>query len=330
MTGTSTSVTGTVTAASVVGGVMTGTSTSVTGTVTAASVVGGVMTGTSVSVTGNVTGAYLFGNASQVTGLPAGYTNSNTATFLASFGSNSISTTGTVTAASVVGGVMTGTSTSVTGTVTAASVVGGVMTGTSVSVTGTITGGNLATGGTASAGGNVTGANFTTAGILTVNSGNGATAIVNGGTNGSGNIGASGAGFNTIFAKATTAQYADLAEMYAADAEYAPGTVVDFGGEHEVTVSDADMSRAVAGVVSTNPSYLMNSEQQGEHVVAVALTGRVPTRVTGAVRKGDLMVSNGDGTARSESAPAVGTVIGKALENFEGTTGVIEVVVGRF
>jgi hypothetical protein len=74
----------------------------------------------------------------------------------------------------------------------------------------------------------------------------------------------------------------------------------------------------------------MNSGLVADNTVAVALTGRVPTRVTGPVAKGDLMVSAGDGTARSEEFPAVGTVIGKALANFDGDVGVIEVVVGRF
>ena len=153
--------------------------------------------------------------------------------------------------------------------------------------------------------------------------------IVKSGTNGVGNIGQSNNSFNTVFAKATSAQYADLAEMYVADADYEPGIVVSFGGEHEVTVSQTDGDSKIAGVISTNPSYLMNSVQEGEHVVAVALTGRVPTRVVGKVRKGDMMVSNGDGTARAESNPGIGTVIGKALENFDGESGVIEVVVGR-
>ena len=134
-----------------------------------------------------------------------------------------------------------------------------------------------------------------------------------------------------MYAKATTAQYADLAEKYQADAQYEPGTVVDFGGEFEVTQSTKDMSTAVAGVVSTNPGFIMNEGLNGTNVVAVAFTGRVPCRVTGYVHKGDLMVSNGDGTARSESDPLVGTVIGKALADFtDGGTGVIEVVVGRF
>ena len=179
--------------------------------------------------------------------------------------------------------------------------------------------------------GNVTGGNISTAGVITVNSGGAATAIVNGGANGAGNIGSSTSTFNTVYAKATTAQYADLAEKYQADAQYEPGTVVDFGGEFEVTQSTKDMSTAVAGVVSTNPGFIMNEGLNGTNVVAVAFTGRVPCRVTGYVHKGDLMVSNGDGTARSESDPLVGTVIGKALADFtDGGTGVIEVVVGRF
>jgi hypothetical protein len=161
-----------------------------------------------------------------------------------------------------------------------------------------------------------------------VNSGSAATALINLGTSGVGNIGASGATFNTIFAKATTAQYADVAENYAGDAAIEPGTVVHFGGEQEVSVCDADMCSAVAGVVSTNPAYLMNSEITAEHVVAVAFTGRVPCKVTGTVRKGDLMVSAGNGRARAEANPRIGSVIGKALENSEGEA-VIEVVVGR-
>ena len=172
--------------------------------------------------------------------------------------------------------------------------------------------------------------NITASGFLTINSGNNATAIVNGGSNAVGNIGSSTTFFNTVFAKATTAQYADLAEMYAADAAYASGTVVSFGGANEVTQSNTDGDRRVAGVVSTNPSYIMNAGQAGDNVVAVALTGRVPTSVTGSVAKGDLMVSNGDGTARAEADPKAGAIIGKALENFAGDAGVIEVVIGRF
>ena len=153
--------------------------------------------------------------------------------------------------------------------------------------------------------------------------------IINGQGNGVGNIGNSTGYFNTIFAKATSAQYADLAEMYVADQMIEPGTVVCFGGDHEITICDTDSCSRVAGVISTNPSYIMNAGLAGDHVVAVALTGRVPTRVTGQVRKGDMMVSTVDGRARACATPAVGQVIGKALADFDGTDGVIEVVVGR-
>jgi len=105
--------------------------------------------------------------------------------------------------------------------------------------------------------------------------------------------------------------------------------VVAFGGTREVTISMVSSDARVAGVISTNPSYVMNAGCEGEHTVAVALTGRVPTKVRGQVRKGDMMVSAGDGNAVACSAPQIGTVIGKALEDHDGAHGVIEVVVGR-
>ena len=165
-------------------------------------------------------------------------------------------------------------------------------------------------------------------GSISVNSNNNLTAIVNAGTNGVGNIGASGAGFNTVFAKATTAQYADLAEMYEADRKYVPGTVVEFGGAFEITIA-AINSRRVAGIVSTNPAYLMNSEAKGEFMLPLALQGRVPCKVKGPITKGDMLVSAGDGYACSDNDPVTGSVIGKALEDFTGVEGIIEVVVGR-
>jgi hypothetical protein len=123
------------------------------------------------------------------------------------------------------------------------------------------------------------------------------------------------------------ATYADLAEYYEADAEYEPGTVLAFGGDKEVTIAEDGTTR-VAGVVSTNPAYAMNANCQGV-AVAIALQGRVPTKVRGTIRKGDMMVSAGNGFARPWNNPAMGTVIGKALENFDGIEGVIEVAVGR-
>jgi hypothetical protein len=132
-----------------------------------------------------------------------------------------------------------------------------------------------------------------------------------------------------VFAKATSAQYADLAEKYLADADYSPGTVVSFGGSAEITISTQDHDSAVAGVVSTDPAYLMNSGLTGAHAVAVALAGRVPCQVQGPVARGAMMVSAGNGRARAEADPAMGTVIGKALEAFDGDVGTIEIVVGR-
>jgi hypothetical protein len=153
--------------------------------------------------------------------------------------------------------------------------------------------------------------------------------IVNANGNGVGNIGSSSVYFNTVFAKATSAQYADLAEKYTADAEYTSGTVLSFGGTQEVTITLTDADHRVAGVVSTDPAYVMNAGLDSEHVATVALTGRVPCSVTGTVRKGDSMVSAGNGVARAEANPAVSTVIGKALEDFDGESGTIEIVVGR-
>ena len=134
---------------------------------------------------------------------------------------------------------------------------------------------------------------------------------------------------STLTGTATAAQYADLAENYSADAEYAPGTVVGFGGSHEVTMCDTDGCRKIAGVVTSNPAYLMNAEMEADNVCAVALQGRVPVKVTGKVSRGDMMVSAGNGMARAEEDPKLGSVIGKALQDHDGEEGMIEVVVGR-
>jgi hypothetical protein len=132
-----------------------------------------------------------------------------------------------------------------------------------------------------------------------------------------------------IYGTASTAKYADLAENYIADKSYEAGTVVDFGGEFEVTESTENSTR-VAGIVSTNPAYLMNSELNAEYIVAVALTGRVPCKVTGKVRKGDIMVSAGNGYAIANNTPVLGSIIGKAIADNNDQFGIIEVVVGRY
>lgn len=158
-------------------------------------------------------------------------------------------------------------------------------------------------------------------------------AIVKNGTTGVGNIGQTDNAFNTVFAKATSAQYADVAEMYAADADYSPGTVLIFGGGHEVTASDNSHSTAIAGVVSTDPAYLMNSNLTSDYVATVALLGRVPCRVVGTIRKGQCVVASdypGVATAIDLVKYIPGCVIGKALEDFDSDQpGTIEVVVGR-
>jgi hypothetical protein len=131
---------------------------------------------------------------------------------------------------------------------------------------------------------------------------------------------------------ATTAQYADLAENYLADAEYAPGTVVILGGNAEITQCTKYGDSKVAGIVSTNPAYLMNSDLTGEHVVSVALTGRVPCRVRGNIEPGDLLVTGSTpGVAQKFTGTFYpGIIIGKAIQSYSGADeGIIEVLVGR-
>ena len=255
--------------------------------------------GTALSVAGNITGGNL-----TTAGL--------------------ISATGNIT-----GGNLSGTN--IVGTLTTAAQTNITSVGTlgSLSVTGNVQGGNLRTAGLISATGAITGAAITGS-SLTVSTGNvSAGNIVNNNANGVGNIGSATTYFNTVFAKATSAQYADLAEMYVADAAYPPGTVLEFGGNHEVTVSNTAASALIAGVVSTNPAHLMNSTAQGDHLAAIALVGRVPTLVVGPVTKGAMMVSAGNGHAQACATPAMGTVIGKAVEDFVGASGTIEIAVGR-
>jgi hypothetical protein len=154
--------------------------------------------------------------------------------------------------------------------------------------------------------------------------------ILNGGTTGTGNIGTAITTFNTIFAKATSAQYADLAEKYLSDDKYPPGTVVVFGGNSEITISTVESDTRVAGVISTDPAFIMNSGSKG---LPVALTGRVPCMVKGPVEKGDVLVTSDiPGTAQRISGEWLpGCVIGKSLEDIESNTvKTIEVVVGRF
>ena len=124
------------------------------------------------------------------------------------------------------------------------------------------------------------------------------------------------------------ATYADLAEYYESDKDYEAGTVLEFGGNKEVTLA-SDETIKVAGVVSSAPAYVLNSTCPGEFIALIALQGRVPVKVRGNVTKGDMMVSAGNGFARTSYDPKMGTIIGKSLENFNGIEGIIEIAIGR-
>jgi|TARA_R110002167_G_scaffold15332_6_gene61177 hypothetical protein len=134
---------------------------------------------------------------------------------------------------------------------------------------------------------------------------------------------------------ATTAEYADLAELYTSDVAYESGTVVKIGGEAEVTQTTIEHCPEVFGIVSSNPAYLMNSGAEGL-TVPVALEGRVPCKVIGEVRKGQRLVTSTEaGVARAIASyeKEVGMdwfrVVGRALENKDTLgVGLIEVVVG--
>lgn len=136
-------------------------------------------------------------------------------------------------------------------------------------------------------------------------------------------LGAVGTRFSTVYATtfygvATGATYADLAERFAADAQYDAGTIVTLGGSHEITQLNEELSEEVFGVISDKPAYLMHCEYGTDEThPPVAMAGRVPVKVKGKVRKGDRLVSAGDGMARAAKrgeATAFNT-FGRALED---------------
>lgn len=125
--------------------------------------------------------------------------------------------------------------------------------------------------------------------------------------------------------------YADLAEFYEADSNYEPGTVLVFGGEKEVTLGNKMGDHRVAGVVTTDPAYIMNKKCPGKKA-CIALQGRVPVLIVGRAKKGDILISAArPGYAVVCNTPSPGTVIGKCLEDkISDAPGLIEVAVGRF
>ena len=293
----------------------------------------GLITGGNISTTGNVNAGNIITSNSVIN---AEISTSGNVTGANLITGGLVSAVGNVRGGNVVAvGIFNGPTANITGNVNAANV-----NATTLSATGNVNSANAYLTGRFLAIGNVTGGNVTTAGLLVttgnVQGGNvistgavSATGNVNGGNlRTTGLISSAGTVTGTSFVGvATSAQYADLAENYTADAGYAPGTVLEFGGDAEVTIA-SDESKRVAGIVSTQPAHLMNSLLTSKHVVAVALIGRVPCKVRGTINKGDMLISGGDGYARAKETPIMGTVIGKALTASTGDN-VIEVVVGR-
>ena len=236
------------------------------------------------------------------------------------------------------GNIITAGQVTATGNITGGNLItSGTLSSPSITATGNVTGGNIITAGQVTATGNITGANLTTSGIVTGGSatvGTGDVAvgsISNNNATGVGNIGSASVAFNTVHALATSAQYADMAERFHADAEYAPGTVVELGGVNEVTICTEELSTSVFGVVSDKPAYLMNGSAGTDAThPPIAMSGRVPVNVMGFVTKGDRLVSAGNGLARAatlEESSAF-NVIGRALENKTDTEiGSIEAIV---
>jgi hypothetical protein len=134
-----------------------------------------------------------------------------------------------------------------------------------------------------------------------------------------------------LTATATSAKYADLAERFAADAVYTPGTVVALGGVKEITAAVNELSEEVFGVISTRAAYLMNGAAGTDEThPAVAVNGRVPVRVIGTVKKGDRLVSAGNGIARSADRAEITAfnVIGRSLEDkYTKDEGTVEAIV---
>jgi hypothetical protein len=135
---------------------------------------------------------------------------------------------------------------------------------------------------------------------------------------------------NLFQGTATAARYQDLAEFYRADADYDPGTVLIFGGDSEVTVSNTLSDTRLAGVVTTDPGFIMGKDMEGVRA-CIALQGRVPCKVVGRVKKGEMLTTSAvAGHATRALDPKIGTIIGKALEDKDySEAGVIEVAVGR-
>ena len=283
-----------------------GTTLSVTGNTTG----GNLLTAGQVSATGNVIGANFIGNVIP----PAG---------------GAVSTTGNISG----GNILTSGLISAGGNITSAANIAGnyilgngsQLTGISAAVTVTKFVNGSSEGNAGSSGGNITFTVGGTSNVLVLSSTTAyfgsdvsVSAIQKTGSNAVGNIGSSANYFNRVFATATTALYADVAERFAADELLEPGTVVELGGSKEITRSQQDLSENVFGVISTRPAYTMNGGAgEDDTHPPVAMTGRVPVKAVGIIRRGDRLVSAGSGVARA-AQPGEATafnVIGRSLED---------------
>lgn len=308
------------------GNVLTGGLVSATGNVYGANFIGNVIppSGANISTTGNIIGGNVIFGSGVVTGTGNIYANNIAAT-------NLITATGNITsAANVAGNYFIGNGSQLTGLSLGVSVtkfVNGLTEGNIGAANANI---NFNVAGTSNVA-VITTTGIITSGSMSVNSGGGATAIVNLAANAVGNIGSSSGYFNTLFATATKALYADLAECFEADAVYEPGTVVELGGAKEITKVQQDLSEKVFGVISTSPAYTMNGGAGNlETHPPVALAGRVPVKVVGVINKGDRLVSAGNGQARAAQAgeATAFNTIGRALvDKTTPESGIIEAIV---
>ena len=201
-----------------------------------------------------------------------------------------------------------------------------------ITTSGAMNAGSLSSTGNLSVDGNTTLGNSTAADLVTFGSRINSAVVPssdNGFTLGLSNLRWSTVHGVTFSGTATTANYADLAELYLSDFAYEAGTVVRVGGEFEVTATDGDHNHSVLGVISAYPAYLMNN--QLENGIPVALKGRVPVKVKGSVNKGDRLVGGKDGHGIADNDSPHGFAV--ALESFEakksgkGQYGIVEAVV---
>jgi hypothetical protein len=295
--------------------------------------------GTTLSVTGNITGGNLNTGAQVVA--TGNVTGGNIVTAGLITAAGAITSTANVTG----GNLRTGGLISATGNITSAGNVAGTffigngsqLTGLSLGVSVTKFVNGTSEGNIGDTNGNI---NFNVAGtsnvaVFTTTGGvfTGITtpSIAKSGTNAVGNIGSASNFFNRVFATATTALYADVAERFASDEVMEPGTVVELGGTKEITRATSELSEQVFGVISTNPAFTMNGGAgEDDTHPAVAMTGRVPVKVVGCVKKGDRLVSAGNGVARA-AQPGEATafnVIGRSLvDKATPESGTIEAIV---